>query len=180
MKKQRKNAGSILRMAVALSLVATLLPLPAYAKTHYGGTHSSPNEAGRTLEDLVKPLPQPPDPEKQRPSFEDALSDAKEQSDPSNDSESNATDDDPEEESPDSVSQEDAEAANEATTAQENEHTTRHRINIDNDDKDNVDEGDDQEEDETEYSLVLLVVTATGIALIAAIFNYIVKRKKND
>lgn len=76
MKKQRKNAGSILRMAVALSLAATLLPLPAYAKTHYEGTHSSPNEAGRTL--------------------------------------------------------------------------------------------------------VLLVVTATGIALIAAIFNYIVKRKKND
>ena len=113
MKKQRKNASSILRIAVALSLAATLLPLPAYAKAHYGGTHSSPNEAGRSLEDLIKPLPQPPDPEKLRPSFEDALSDAKEQSDPSSDSESNATDDDSEEESPDSVSQEDAEAADE-------------------------------------------------------------------
>ena len=172
--------GSILRIAVALSLAATLLPLPAYAKAHYGGTHSSPNEAGRSLEDLIKPSPQPPDPEKLRPSFEDALSDAKEQSDPSSDSESNATDDDPEEESPDSVSQEDAEAANEATTAQENEHTTRLHISIDDDDEDIVDEGDDQEEDETEKPLVLLVVTATGIALIAAIFNYIAKRKKND
>lgn len=171
---------SILRIAVALSLAATLLPLPAYAKAHYGGTHSSPNEAGRSLEDLIKPSPQPPDPEKLRPSFEDALSDAKEQSDPSSDSESNATDDDPEEESPDSVSQEDAEAANEATTAQENEHTTRLHISIDDDDEDIVDEGDDQEEDETENPLVLLVVTATGIALIAAIFNYIAKRKKSD
>lgn len=177
MKKQRKDMDSILRIAVALSLAATLLPLPAYAKAHYGGTHSSPNEAGRTLEDLMTPLPQPPDPEKL---FEDAQSDAKEQSDPSNDSESNATDDDPEEESPDSVSQEDAEAANEATTAQENERTTRLHISIDDDDEDIVDEGDDQEEDETENPLVLLVVTATGIALIAAIFNYIAKRKKSD
>ena len=47
-------------------------------------------------------------------------------------------------------------------------------------DEDNVDEGDNQEEDETENPLVLLVVTATGIALIAAIFNYIAKRKKSD
>ena len=177
MKKQRKDMDSILRIAVALSLAATLLPLPAYAKAHYGGTHSSPNEAGRSLEDLIKPSPQPPDPEKL---FEDARSNAKEQSDPSNDSESNATDDDPEEESPDSVSQEDAEAANEATTAQENERTTRLHISIDDDDEDIVDEGDDQEEDETENPLVLLVVTATGIALIAAIFNYIAKRKKSD
>lgn len=176
MKKQRKNAGSILRMAVALSLAATLLPLPAYAKTHYGGTHSSPNEARGTLEDLETSLRQPPDSEQL---FKDARSDAREQSDSSNDSESNATDDDPEEESPDSVSQEDAEAANEATTAQENERTTRLHISID-DDEDNVDEGDDQEEDETENPLVLLVVTATGIALIAAIFNYIAKRKKSD
>lgn len=176
MKKQRKNAGSILRMAVALSLAATLLPLPAYAKTHYGGTHSSPNEARGTLEDLETSLRQPPDSEQL---FKDARSDAREQSDSSNNSESNATDDDPEEESPDSVSQEDAEAANEATTAQENERTTRLHISID-DDEDNVDEGDDQEEDETENPLVLLVVTATGIALIAAIFNYIAKRKKND
>lgn len=180
MKKQRKNANSILRIAVALSLAATLSPLPAYAKTHYGGTHSSPNEAGRSLEDLIKTLPQPPDPEKLRPSFEDALSDAKEQSDPSSDSESNATNDDPEEESPDSVSQEDAEAADETISAQENEHTSRHRINIDDDDEDNVDESDDQEEDEAIFSLILLVVTATGIALIAAIFNYIAKRKKSD
>ena len=173
MKKQRKNAGSILRMAVALSLAATLLPLPAYAKAHYGGADFSSNGPEGAVSS------QPPDVEL-RVSLGDALSDAREQSDSSNNSESNATDDDPEEESPDSVSQEDAEAANEATTAQENERTTRHRINIDNDDKDNVDEGDDQEEDETEYSLVLLVVTATGIALIAAIFNYIDKRKKND
>lgn len=168
---------SILRIAVALSLAATLLPLPAYAKAHYGGTHSSPNEAGRSLEDLIKPSPQPPDPEKL---FEDARSNAKEQSDPSNDSESNATDDDPEEESPDSVSQEDAEAADETISAQENERTSRHRINIDDDDEDNVDESDDQEEDEAKFSLILLVVTATGIALIAAIFNYIAKRKKSD
>lgn len=123
MKKQRKNAGSILRMVVALSLAATLLPLPAYAKTHYGGTHSSPNEARGTLEDLETSLRQPPDSEQL---FKDARSDAREQSDSSNNSESNATDDDPEEESPDSLSQEDAEAANEATTAQENERTTRH------------------------------------------------------
>ena len=177
MKKQRKNASSILRIAVALSLAATLLPLPAYAKAHYGGTHSSPNEAGRSLEDLIKPLPQPPDPGKL---FEDARSDAKEQSDPSNDSESNATDDDSEEESPDSVSQEDAEAADETISAQENERTSRHRINIDDDDEDNVDESDDQEEDEAKFSLILLVVTATGIALIAAIFNYIAKRRKSD
>ena len=177
MKKQRKNAGSILRMAVALSLAATLLPLPAYAKTHYEGTHSSPNEARGTLEDLETSLRQPPDSEQL---FKDARSDAREQSDSSNNSESNATDDDPEEESPDSVSQEDAEAANEATTAQENEHTTRLHISIDDDDEDIVDEGDDQEEDETENPLVLLVVTATGIALIAAIFNYIAKRKKSD
>ena len=160
MKKQRKDMDSILRIAVALSLAATLLPLPAYAKAHYGGTHSSPNEAGRSLEDLIKPSPQPPDPEKL---FEDARSDAKEQSDPSNDSEPNATDDDPEEESP-----------------QENERTTRLHISIDDDDEDIVDEGDGQEEDETDNSLVLLVVTATGIALIAAIFNYIAKRKKSD
>lgn len=172
MKKQRKNAGSILRIAVALSLAATLLPLPAYAKAHYGGTDFSSNGPEGAVSS------QPPDVEL-RVSLGDALSDAREQSDSSNNSESNATDDDPEEESPDSVSQEDAEAANEATTAQENERTTRLHISID-DDKDNVDEGDDQEEDETEYSLVLLVVTATGIALIAAIFNYIVKRKKND
>lgn len=177
MKKQRKDMDSILRIAVALSLAATLLPLPAYAKAHYGGTHSSPNEAGRSLEDLIKPSPQPPDPEKL---FEDARSNAKEQSDPSNDSESNATDDDPEEESPDSVSQEDAEAADETISAQENERTSRHRINIDDDDEDNVDESDDQEEDEAKFSLILLVVTATGIALIAAIFNYIAKRKKSD
>ena len=176
MKKQRKNAGSILRMAVALSLAATLLPLPAYAKTHYEGTHSSPNEARGTLEDLETSLRQPPDSEQL---FKDARSDAREQSDSSNISESNATDDDPEEESPDSVSQEDAEAANEATTAQENERTTRLHISID-DDEDNVDEGDDQDEDETENHLVLLVVTATGIALIAAIFNYSAKRKKSD
>lgn len=172
MKKQRKNAGSILRMAVALSLAATLLPLPAYAKAHYGGTDFSSNGPEGAVSS------QPPDVEL-RVSLGDALSDAKEQSDSSNDSESNATDDDPEEESPDSVSQEDAEAANEATTAQENERTTRLHISID-DDEDNVDEGDDQEEDETENPLVLLVVTATGIALIAAIFNYIAKRKKSD
>lgn len=172
MKKQRKNAGSILRMAVALSLAATLLPLPAYAKTHYEGTDFSSNGPEGAVSS------QPPDVEL-RVSLGDALSDAKEQSDSSNDSESNATDDDPEEESPDSVSQEDAEAANEATTAQENERTTRLHISID-DDEDNVDEGDDQEEDETENPLVLLVVTATGIALIAAIFNYIAKRKKSD
>lgn len=173
MKKQRKNASSILRIVVALSLAATLLPLPAYAKAHYGGTHSSPNGPEGAV------LGQLPDVEP-RVSLGDALSDAKEQSDPSNDSESNATNDDPEEESPDSVSQEDAETANEATTAQENESTTRLHISIDNDDEDNVDEGDDQEEDETENPLVLLVVTATGIALIAAIFNYIAKRKKSD
>ena len=172
MKKQRKSAGSILRIAVALSLAVTLLPLPAYAKAHYGGTDFSSNGPEGAVSS------QPPDVEL-RVSLGDALSDAKEQSDSSNDSESNATDDDPEEESPDSVSQEDAEAANEATTAQENERTTRLHISID-DDEDNVDEGDDQEEDETENPLVLLVVTATGIALIAAIFNYIVKRKKND
>lgn len=172
MKKQRKNAGSILRMAVALSLAATLLPLSAYAKAHYGGTDFSSNGPEGAVSS------QPPDVEL-RVSLGDALSDAKEQSDSSNDSESNATDDDPEEESPDSVSQEDAEAANEATTAQENERTTRLHICID-DDEDNVDEGDDQEEDETENPLVLLVVTATGIALIAAIFNYIAKRKKSD
>ena len=71
-------------------------------------------------------------------------------------------------------------AANEATTDQENERTTRLHISIDDDDEDNVDEGDDQEEDEAENPLVLLVVTATGIALIAAIFNYIAKRKKSD
>lgn len=171
MKKQRKGAGSILRIAVAISLAVTLTPQPAFAKAHYGGTHFSPNGPEGAVSS------QPPDSEQL---FKDARSDAREQSDSSNNSESNATDDNPEEESPDSVSQEDAEAANEATTAQENERTTRHRINIDNDDKDNVDESDDQEEDETEYSLVLLVVTATGIALIAAIFNYIVKRKKND
>lgn len=173
MKKQRKNAGSILRMAVALSLAATLLPLPAYAKTHYGGTDFSSNGPEGAVSS------QPPDVEL-RVSLGDALSDAKEQSDSSNDSESNATDDDPEEESPDSVSQEDAEAANEATTAQENERATRLHISINDDDEDNVDEGDDQEEDETENPLVLLVVTATGIALIAAIFNYIAKRKKSD
>lgn len=172
MKKQRKNAGSILRMAVALSLAATLLPLPAYAKAHYGGTDFSSNGPEGAVSS------QPPDVEL-RVSLGDALSDAKKQSDSSNDSESNATDDDPEEESPDSVSQEDAEAANEATTAQENERTTRLHISID-DDEDNVDEGDDQEEDEIENHLVLLVVTATGIALIAAIFNYIAKRKKSD
>lgn len=172
MKKQRKNAGSILRIAVALSLAVTLLPLPAYAKAHYGGTDFSSNGPEGAVSS------QPPDVEL-RVSLGDALSDAKEQSDSSNDSESNATDDDPEEESPDSVSQEDAEAANEATTAQENERTTRLHISID-DDEDNVDEGDDQEEDETENPLVLLVVTATGIALIAAIFNYIAKRKKSD
>ena len=172
MKKQRKSAGSILRIAVALSLAVTLLPLPAYAKAHYGGTDFSSNGPEGAVSS------QPPDVEL-RVSLGDALSDAKEQSDSSNDSESNATDDDPEEESPDSVSQEDAEAANEATTAQENERTTRLHISID-DDEDDVDEGDDQEEDETENPLVLLVVTATGIALIAAIFNYIVKRKKND
>lgn len=172
MKKQRKSAGSILRIAVALSLAVTLLPLPAYAKAHYGGTDFSSNGPEGAVSS------QPPDVEL-RVSLGDALSDAKEQSDSSNDSESNATDDDPEEESPDSVSQEDAEAANEATTAQENERTTRLHISID-DDEDNVDEGDDQEEDETENPLVLLVVTATGIALIAAIFNYIAKRKKSD
>lgn len=172
MKKQRKNAGSILRIAVALSLAVTLLPLPAYAKAHYGGRDFSSNGPEGAVSS------QPPDVEL-RVSLGDALSDAKEQSDSSNDSESNATDDDPEEESPDSVSQEDAEAANEATTAQENERTTRLHISID-DDEDNVDEGDDQEEDETENPLVLLVVTATGIALIAAIFNYIAKRKKSD
>lgn len=174
MKKQRKNAGSILRIAVAISLAVTLTPQPAFAKAHYGGTHSSPNGAEGAVSS------QPPDVELRGLSLGDAQSDAKEQSDPSNDSESNATDDGPEEESPDSVSQEDAEAVNEATTAQENERTTRHRIHIDNDDEDNVDEGDDQEEDETENPLVLLVVTATGIALIAAIFNHIAKRKKND
>ena len=174
MKKQRKGAGSILRIAVAISLAVTLTPQPAFAKAHYGGTHFSPNGPEGAVSS------QPPDVELRGLSLGDALSDAKEQSDPSNDSESNATDDDSEEESPDSVSQEDAEAANEVTTAQENEHTTRHRISIDNDNEDNVDEGDDQEEDETEYSLVLLVVTATGIALIAAILNYIVKRKKSD
>lgn len=172
MKKQRKSAGSILRIAVALSLAVTLLPLPAYAKAHYGGTDFSSNGPEGAVSS------QPPDVEL-RVSLGDALSDAKEQSDSSNDSESNATDDDSEEESPDSVSQEDAEAANEATTAQENERTTRLHISID-DDEDNVDEGDDQEEDETENPLVLLVVTATGIALIAAIFNYIAKRKKSD
>ena len=172
MKKQRKSAGSILRIAVALSLAVTLLPLPAYAKAHYGGTDFSSNGPEGAVSS------QPPDVEL-RASLGDALSDAKEQSDSSNDSESNATDDDPEEESPDSVSQEDAEAVNEATTAQENERTTRLHISID-DDEDNVDEGDDQEEDETENPLVLLVVTATGIALIAAIFNYIAKRKKSD
>lgn len=172
MKKQRKSAGSILRIAVALSLAVTLLPLPAYAKAHYGGTDFSSNGPEGAVSS------QPPDVEL-RVSLGDALSDAKEQSNSSNDSESNATDDDPEEESPDSVSQEDAEAANEATTAQENERTTRLHISID-DDEDNVDEGDDQEEDETENPLVLLVVTATGIALIAAIFNYIAKRKKSD
>lgn len=172
MKKQRKSAGSILRIAVALSLAVTLLPLPAYAKAHYGGTDFSSNGPEGAVSS------QPPDVEL-RVSLGDALSDAKEQSDSSNDSESNATDDDPEEESPDSVSQEDAEAANEATTAQENERTTRLHISID-DDEDNVDEGDDQEEDETENPLVLLVVTAIGIALIAAIFNYIAKRKKSD
>lgn len=174
MKKQRKNASSILRIAVALSLAATLMPLPAFAKAHYGGTHSSPNGAGGALSS------QPPDVELRGLSLGDALSDAKDHSDPPNDSESNATDDGSEEESPDSVSQEDAEAANEATTAQENERTTRLHISIDDDDEDNVDEGDDQEEDETENPLVLLVVTATGIALIAAIFNYIAKRKKSD
>lgn len=172
MKKQRKSAGSILRIAVALSLAVTLLPLPAYAKAHYGGTDFSSNGPEGAVSS------QPPDVEL-RVSLGDALSDAKEQSDSSNDSESNATDDDPEEESPDSVSQEDAEAANEATTAQENERTTRLHISID-DDEDNVDEGDDQEEGETENPLVLLVVTATGIVLIAAIFNYIAKRKKSD
>lgn len=174
MKKQRKNAGSILRMAVALSLAVTLTPQPAFAKAHYGGTHFSPNGPEGAVSS------QPPDVELRGLSLGDALSDAKEQSDPPNDSESNATDDDPEEESPDNVSQEDAEAANEATTAQENERTTRLHISIDDDDEDNVDEGDDQEEDEAENPLVLLVVTATGIALIAAIFNYIAKRKKSD
>lgn len=174
MKKQRKSAGSILRIAVAISLAVTLTPQPAFAKAHYGGTHSSPNGPEGAV------LSQPPDVELRGLSLGDALSDAKEQSDPPNDSESNATNDDPEEESPDSVSQEDAEAANEATTAQENERTTRLHISIDDDDEDNVDEGDDQEEDEAENPFVLLVVTATGIALIAAIFNYIVKRKKSD
>lgn len=180
MKKPRKDVNSILRITVALSLAVTLMPLPAFAKAHYGGAHSSPNEAGRSLEDLTKPSPQSPDVELPGVSLGDALSDAKEQSDSSNDSESNATDDDSEEESPDSVSQEDAEAADETTAAQENERTTRLHINIDDDDEDNVDEGDDREEDETEDPLVLLVVTATGIALIAAIFNYIAKRKKSD
>ena len=176
MKKQRKSAGSILRIAVAISLAVTLTPQPAFAKAHYGGTHFSPNGPEGAVSS------QPPDVELRGLSLGDALSDAKEQSDPSNDSESNATDDDPEEESPDSVSQEDAEAANEATTAQENERTTRLHISIDDDDddEDNVDEGDNQEEDEAENPLVLLVVTATGIALIAAIFNYIAKRKKSD
>lgn len=174
MKKQRKSAGSILRIAVAISLAVTLTPQPAFAKAHYGGTHFSPNGPEGAVSS------QPPDVELRGLSLGDALSDAKEQSDPPNDSESNATDDDPEEESPDSVSQEDAEAANEATTAQENERTTRLHISIDDDDEDNVDEGDDQGEDEAENPLVLLVVTATGIALIAAIFNYIVKRKKSD
>lgn len=174
MKKQRKSAGSILRIAVAISLAVTLTPQPAFAKAHYGGTHFSPNGPEGAASS------QPPDVELRGLSLGDALSDAKEQSDPPNDSEPNATDNDSEEESPDSVSQEDAEAANEATTAQENERTTRLHISIDDDDEDNVDEGDDQEEDEAENPLVLLVVTATGIALIAAIFNYIVKRKKSD
>ena len=174
MKKQRKSAGSILRIAVAISLAVTLTPQPAFAKAHYGGTHFSPNGPEGAVSS------QPPDVELRGLSLGDALSDAKEQSDPPNDSEPNATDNDSEEESPDSVSQEDAEAANEATTAQENERTTRLHISIDDDDEDNVDEGDDQEEYEAENPLVLLVVTATGIALIAAIFNYIVKRKKSD
>ena len=174
MKKPRKDVNSILRITVALSLAVTLMPLPAFAKAHYGGAHSSPNGP----EDAVSS--QPLDVELPGVSLEDALSDAKEQSDSSNDSESNATDDDPEEESPDSVSQEDAEAADEATAAQENERTTRLHISIDDDDEGNVDEGDDQEEDETEDPLVLLVVTATGIAVIAAVLNYIAKRKKSD